>query len=120
MEDSIANLKIHDGKEEVWAVEEDMKEVNQDYCLVDCFLTAQMVNFQVVKNTLAKVWNPTRAVVISDLEENRFLLKFYHEVDVERVIKGAHELLITIYWFFTGAGGCEGSFKRKEKIDDTK
>ncbi|KAG8482513.1 hypothetical protein CXB51_023963 [Gossypium anomalum] len=56
MEDGIANLKIHDGEEEVWAVEENVEEeVDYDYCQ----------------------------------EEKRFLFKFYHEVDIERVIKGA-------------------------------
>ncbi|MBA0649708.1 hypothetical protein Goklo_017242, partial [Gossypium klotzschianum] len=75
--------------EEVWAVEEDVdEEVDHDYCLVGCFLTTRMVNFQAMKNTLVNVWHLIGGVVISDLDEKRFLFKFYHEVDIERVIKG--------------------------------
>lgn len=44
MKDGVANLKIHDGEDEVWAVEEDV-EMNRNYCLVGCFLTVRMVKF---------------------------------------------------------------------------
>ncbi|MBA0712292.1 hypothetical protein Golax_011403 [Gossypium laxum] len=88
MEDGIVNLKIHDRVEEVWAVEEDVEEdVDHDYCLVGCFLTTRMVDFQAMKNTLVNVWHLIGGVVISDLDEKIFLFKFYHEVDIERVIK---------------------------------
>ncbi|MFQ6619748.1 hypothetical protein Gotur_001143 [Gossypium turneri] len=46
MEDGLANLKIQDGEEEK-GVEEEMQ---QEFCLVGCFLTALMVNFQAMKN----------------------------------------------------------------------
>ncbi|MBA0739293.1 hypothetical protein Gogos_012578 [Gossypium gossypioides] len=129
IEDGIANLKIHDKVEEVWAVEEDVEEeVDLDYCLVGCFLMARMVNFQAMKNTLVNVRHLIGGVVISDLEEKRFLFKFYHEVDIERVIKGApwtfnnHMLIIhrllenEDLMESVGAGGCEGSFEKKEKL----
>ncbi|MBA0674711.1 hypothetical protein Goari_016292 [Gossypium aridum] len=49
MEDGLANLKIQDGEEEK-GVEE---QVQQEFCLMGCFLTALVVNFQAMKNTLA-------------------------------------------------------------------
>ncbi|MBA0707558.1 hypothetical protein Golax_019593, partial [Gossypium laxum] len=76
----------HDGEEEIWAVDED---VEQEFFLVGCFLTAIMVNFQTMKNMLANIWHPIGGVVILNLGEKRLLFKFYHEVDIDIVIKGA-------------------------------
>ncbi|MBA0614468.1 hypothetical protein Godav_014763 [Gossypium davidsonii] len=121
MEDSIVNLKIHDRVEEVWAVEEDVdEEVDHDYCLVGCFLTTRMVNFQAMKNTLVNVWHLIGGVVISDLDEKRFLFKFYHEVDIERVIKGDpwtfNNHLLIIHRLLENEDLMEGSFEKKEKL----
>ncbi|MBA0729546.1 hypothetical protein Golax_022726, partial [Gossypium laxum] len=52
-------------------------------------MTTRMVNFQAMKNTLANVWHLIGGVVISDLGEKRFLFKFFHDVDIDKVIKGA-------------------------------
>ncbi|MBA0608547.1 hypothetical protein Godav_020752, partial [Gossypium davidsonii] len=65
--DSLANLRIHVVEEEIWAVDEDVEE----------------------ENTLANVWHPIGGVVISDLGEKRFLFKLFHDVDIDKVIKGA-------------------------------
>ncbi|MBA0794228.1 hypothetical protein Gohar_018578, partial [Gossypium harknessii] len=37
--------------------------------LVGCFLTASIVNFQAMKNTMANLWHPVRGVQIRDLGE---------------------------------------------------
>ncbi|MBA0573339.1 hypothetical protein Golob_000617 [Gossypium lobatum] len=63
--------------------------MSQVFSMVGCFLTASLVNFHAMRNTLANMWHPVKGVVISDLGENRFLFKFYHEVDINRVINGA-------------------------------
>ncbi|MBA0783036.1 hypothetical protein Gotri_000822 [Gossypium trilobum] len=38
-----------------------------------------------MRSTLANVWHPIGGVSISDLENDRFLFRFYFEVDVDRV-----------------------------------
>ncbi|MBA0576367.1 hypothetical protein Golob_027786, partial [Gossypium lobatum] len=42
-----------------------------------------------MKNTLANVWHLIGGVVISDLGEKIFLFKLFHDVDIDKVIKGA-------------------------------
>ncbi|PPS04462.1 hypothetical protein GOBAR_AA16201 [Gossypium barbadense] len=86
MEDGLANLRIHDEEEEIWAMDED---VEQEFCLVGCLLTARMVNFQTMKNMLANVWHLIGGLLILNLREMRFLFKFFYEVDIDRVIKEA-------------------------------
>ncbi|XP_040950366.1 uncharacterized protein [Gossypium hirsutum] len=40
-----------------------------------------------MRSTLASVWHPIGGVSVSDLGKERYLFRFYYEVDVERVIK---------------------------------
>ncbi|MBA0699030.1 hypothetical protein Goari_000703 [Gossypium aridum] len=54
-------------------------------CFVRKFLTSSVVHFQAMRCTLANVWHPIGGVFISDLENDRFLFRFYFEVDVDRV-----------------------------------
>ncbi|MBA0747480.1 hypothetical protein Gogos_004392 [Gossypium gossypioides] len=90
MEDGIVGLKIDDG-EKAWAVEEGLKEEEsqQAFCLVGCFFTASMVHFSTMTNILANLWHPIGGMVITILGEKRFMFKFYHEVDIYRVINDA-------------------------------
>lgn len=86
------------------------------------FLTASVVHFLAMRNTLANIWHPVARIHILDLREKHFLFKFYHWLDIERVIKGApwtfnnhllvfHQLVENkdpmqvplIYYFFWGS-----------------
>ncbi|MBA0760110.1 hypothetical protein Gotri_022889 [Gossypium trilobum] len=50
-----------------------------------------------MKNTTANLWHPLRGVLILDLGEKMFLFKFFHEMDIKRVMEGAHRLSIITY-----------------------
>ncbi|GMI71122.1 hypothetical protein HRI_000781500 [Hibiscus trionum] len=41
-----------------------------------------------MRNTLANLWRPLGGIAISDLGNNRYLYRFYHKVDLERVYAG--------------------------------
>lgn len=60
-----------------------------DLWLVGCFLTASVVHFLAMRNTLANLWHPLAGIQILDLGEKHFLFRFSHRLDFERVIKGA-------------------------------
>ncbi|MBA0790797.1 hypothetical protein Gohar_015422 [Gossypium harknessii] len=90
METGLANLSINEEEEEILIVQEDpstQKEV-ANYQLVGCFLTASIINFSAMKSTLANLWHPVCGVQIRDLGEKRYLFKFFHYMDMERVLKG--------------------------------
>lgn len=42
-----------------------------------------------MQHKLAALWRPGRGVYIKQLEANRFIFQFYHEVDIKRVIVGS-------------------------------
>ncbi|KAK5794045.1 hypothetical protein PVK06_035237 [Gossypium arboreum] len=91
MEQDLAGLSLDDGEEEAFSIPVDVGEQNAMYsfCLVGCFLTASVVNFLAIRNTMANIWHPLEGVQILDLGEKRFLFKFFNEIDISRVIIGA-------------------------------
>ncbi|KAA3464887.1 nucleolin-like [Gossypium australe] len=91
MENGIADLNLDDGEDEAFSLPGELEEQNAAYrfCLVGCFLTASVVHFPAMRNTLANIWHPLEGVQISDLGERRFLFKFFIEIDISRVITGA-------------------------------
>ena len=52
------------------------------------FLTNRPINFVAMKNTLASIWRSVKGVYVKDLSPSLFLFQFFHEMDVERVLKG--------------------------------
>ncbi|KAH1097767.1 hypothetical protein J1N35_014688 [Gossypium stocksii] len=91
MESGIADLNLEDGEEEAFSMPGELSDQSSPYsfCLVGCFLTASVVHFPAMRNTLVNIWHPLEEVQISDLGEKRFLFKFFNEVDIFRVITGA-------------------------------
>ncbi|MBA0754833.1 hypothetical protein Gogos_021929 [Gossypium gossypioides] len=70
METELVNLSINEEEEEVQVDPTTQREVI-DYQLVGYFLTASIINFSAMKNTLAKLWHPVCGVQIRDLGEKR-------------------------------------------------
>ncbi|MBA0813585.1 hypothetical protein Gohar_027419 [Gossypium harknessii] len=87
----MAALHISEGEDEVLEFQDSAEEQKQmfDLWLVGCFLTASVVHFLAMRNTLANLWHPLAGIQILDLGEERFLFRFSHRLDFERVIKGA-------------------------------
>ena len=81
-------------------VADDSNDIDFNCCLVGCFLTNRPVNLMAMKNTLASIWRPVKGVCIRDIHPSLFLFQFFHELDMDRVIKGGlwtfnQHLLIT-------------------------
>ncbi|KAG8473060.1 hypothetical protein CXB51_034996 [Gossypium anomalum] len=93
MEKELDGLNIDDGEEEEEAVLLPINPVLQksayEYCLVGCFLTSSVVHFTVMKTTMANLWHPPRGVQIMNLGGRQYLFKFFHELDVYRVVSGS-------------------------------
>ncbi|KAF4404558.1 hypothetical protein G4B88_005944 [Cannabis sativa] len=58
-------------------------------CLVGGFITAGAVDFPSMQLTLAALWKPGKGVYIKELDANRFLFQFFHEIDIKPVIEGS-------------------------------
>ncbi|KAH1107886.1 hypothetical protein J1N35_011654 [Gossypium stocksii] len=95
MEEVLADLRIEEeeesGEAELWEIEqeENPTEQSSNFCLVGCFLTATVINFQSMCMVMANLRHPLGGVTIIDIGEKRILFRFYCEVDRDRVVKGS-------------------------------
>ncbi|MBA0814764.1 hypothetical protein Gohar_020571 [Gossypium harknessii] len=91
MERDLADLSLKDEEDEILLLQIDSgpQQVVQNLYLVGYFLTASIVHFPAMNSTLENLWHPVKRVQISDLEGKRFLFKFFHKMDLDRVVNGA-------------------------------
>ncbi|KAA3472916.1 reverse transcriptase [Gossypium australe] len=90
MENRLAGLSLDEEEDAVLQIQSEQVEESREetFRLVGCFLTASVINFAAMKDTMANLWHPVRGVNIRDLGEKRYLFQFYHKMDQERVLKG--------------------------------
>ncbi|MBA0617812.1 hypothetical protein Godav_027231 [Gossypium davidsonii] len=90
MESEFAGLSLDKEEEDILQAQGDPDLINNEesLSLVGCFLTASIIHYPAMKSTLANLWHPVKGVQIRDLGEKRYLFKFFHVIDMERVIKG--------------------------------
>ncbi|GMI85726.1 hypothetical protein HRI_002241900 [Hibiscus trionum] len=95
MDADLASLSIDDGEEEALEIPTEIGEVVDEYelCLIGRFLTSSVIHFLAMRNTLVDLWRPLGGISITDLGEKRICFRFYHEVDMLRVLEGCP-------WFF--------------------
>ncbi|KAM6542132.1 hypothetical protein CsatB_006579 [Cannabis sativa] len=63
-------------------------EVDARWCLVGRLLTDRVSDFDTVRNVMASLWRPVKGMFVKELEFNRFLFQFFHELDINRVLEG--------------------------------
>ncbi|MBA0672896.1 hypothetical protein Goklo_000111 [Gossypium klotzschianum] len=87
MEKDLAALSFNDEEEEIIHVqkESDSDPVEEYLCLTGCFLTSNIIHFPTIRSIMKNLWHQIKGVQISDLEEKRFLFRFFHKMDLERV-----------------------------------
>ncbi|XP_062104125.1 uncharacterized protein LOC133815285 [Humulus lupulus] len=92
LEDQYMNISLENEEEEDLIYDqgvEDLSEVDARWCLVGRFLTDRCFDFQAMQHKMASLWRPGRGVYVKELEQNRYLFQFYHEVDISRVMEGS-------------------------------
>ncbi|XP_060960598.1 uncharacterized protein LOC133031177 [Cannabis sativa] len=90
--DQYAHLDI-EGEEEGVLITDDQEGEAQAFddrwCLVGKFLTNRTFDFDAMRHTLASLWQPGKGVYVKELDTNRYLFQFYHEIDIQTVIDGS-------------------------------
>lgn len=87
IEEKIEGLVLEDE-----GVEENKDELR--WCLVVRLLIEKIINFNAMHNTLAALWRPLNVVSIKEIislsgsNMQCYLLQFYHEVSVQRMLYG--------------------------------
>ncbi|KAK5825126.1 hypothetical protein PVK06_019930 [Gossypium arboreum] len=88
-EKKVEGLNLKDREEEglLLQIELGLQRSMYEYCLVRGFLTASVVHFPMMKNTMANLWHPLKGAQISDLGARRYFFRFFHEMDIDQVTK---------------------------------
>lgn len=92
MEEGFAMISIEDEEQGGLVYEknlEDLSEIDIRWCLVGRFLTEASIDFQAMQHKMASLWRPGRGMYVKQLDPNRFIFQFYHDIDIKRVIEGS-------------------------------
>lgn len=92
MEEAFAIIQIEDEENGGLNYEnttEDLGEINTKWCLVGRFLTESPIDFQAMQHKMASLWRPGKGMYVKQLDANKFLFQFYHEIDIRRVVEGS-------------------------------
>ncbi|MBA0636899.1 hypothetical protein Godav_000106, partial [Gossypium davidsonii] len=91
MELEFAGLSLDDDDEEILQAQRDIESVSEEevLSLVGYFLTASIIHYPAMKSTMPNLWHPVKGIQIRDMGEKRYIFKFFHIMDMERVIKGS-------------------------------
>lgn len=85
------DLQIKDEEEGVLFDESEgiCDEGDACWCLVGKLLSERPADFEAVRNVMAALWRPGKGMFVKELDMNRYLFQFFHEVDIQRVMEGA-------------------------------
>lgn len=88
MEDDLANIRLSNDEEEN-AFHKDAQIIDRDlqFSLVGTCLTDSVAHFSSLRNTLVDLWHPIGGICITDLGEKCYMFKFFHVVDMNRVLE---------------------------------
>ncbi|MBA0832866.1 hypothetical protein Goarm_017224, partial [Gossypium armourianum] len=66
MEDELAGLTLNEEEDAILQVqlEPNIEREEEIFRLVGCFLTASIIHFPTMKNTMANLWHPVKGVYI--------------------------------------------------------
>lgn len=68
--------------------EDDSEAVDLRWAFVGRFLTDKNIKSLTMKNVMAAVWRPVKGMRVKTIKPNLFLFQFFHDRDIQRVIKG--------------------------------
>ncbi|KAK1378352.1 hypothetical protein POM88_025096 [Heracleum sosnowskyi] len=91
MEESFAKFSIENEEQGLSYADDstDLSEIDTRWCLVRKFLTDSSIDFQAMQHKMASLWRPGKGMYVKQLDSNRFLFQFYHEIDIKRVCDGS-------------------------------
>ncbi|KAM6553201.1 hypothetical protein CsatB_013963 [Cannabis sativa] len=65
-----------------------MDDFDARWCLVGRLLSDKLIDFDSVRNVMGSLWRPGNGMYVKELETNKYLFQFFHEVDINRALEG--------------------------------
>lgn len=61
--------------------------VDLRWAAVGRFLADKSIKMEVMQQVMAAVWRPVKGVCVKKIENDRFIFKFFHEKDIQRILR---------------------------------
>ena len=90
METRIAQLSLSTEEDDAFTLEGSLcsQTVSYELCMVGKLLSPRRIRVPSFKERVAAMWRPGRGIFVQELDDMRFLFKFFHECDISRVLEG--------------------------------
>ena len=62
--------------------------VSYELCMGGKLLSPHRIHVPSFKERVAAMWRPGRGIFVQELDDRRFLFKFFHEYDISKVLEG--------------------------------
>ena len=85
------HLRIAEEENQCLRIDEQGKvedELDTRWVLVGRLLSDRTVDFEALRNVMAALWCPVKGLFVKELEFNRYLFQFFHDLDISWVIEG--------------------------------
>nr|GMD54281.1 uncharacterized protein LOC109174935 [Ipomoea batatas] len=118
-----ANLTLADIDDEEVAMQilnvlVDQRADEQVFYVVGRLFTKRPIKFQIFQDTMAGFWTPRMGVTMSQLQPHRFLIRFYHDADITRIMNDgpwSSEQRFRSEAIVTAIGSFLGSFEKSDE-----
>uniref|UniRef100_A0A803NMB0 DUF4283 domain-containing protein n=1 Tax=Cannabis sativa TaxID=3483 RepID=A0A803NMB0_CANSA len=92
VDEQYANISLEgedDGELGIDFLVPDDQALNVELCIMGRLLTGRAIDFEAMRHVMAFLWQPGKGVYAKDIDTNRYLFHFFHEIDLERVVEGS-------------------------------
>ncbi|XP_031095116.1 uncharacterized protein LOC115999404 [Ipomoea triloba] len=83
---TLADVDDEDGSMQIPDVPVDHAAGDGGYYAMCRVVTNKQIRFQFFQDTMALVWQPAMGLTMRQLQPQRFLIRFYHDADISRVL----------------------------------
>ena len=99
METRIAQLFISVEEDDAFTLKGSpcSQTVSYELCMVGKLLSPSRIHVPFFKERVAAMWRPGRGIFVQELDDRRFLFKFFHEYDISRVLEGGPWIYDNMY-----------------------
>ena len=86
----IAQYSLSTGEDDAFTLEGRLcsQTVSYELCMVGKLLSPSRIHVPSFKERVAAMWRPRIGIFVQELDDRRFLFKFFHEYDISRVLEG--------------------------------
>ena len=95
----MAQLSLSGKEDDAFTLEGSLcsQTVSYELCMVGKLLSSRRIHVPSFKERVVAMWRPGRGIFVQEVDDRRFLFKFFHEYDISRVLEGGPWIYDNMY-----------------------